>query len=112
MAGWASHCQNKLNRQNHAHRPRLQKLHLAQKKLASESHAGTSSFSQFSVGFCMGRWRHKAPKARFGGKTFYFVRKSFWGISELPGEFCIEKHDRRIEASPMVLRVAGSSLFW
>jgi hypothetical protein len=30
-----------------------------------------------------------APKTRFEGKTFYFVRKSTWGITESPGAFCI-----------------------
>ena len=35
----------------------------------------------------MGRWRRKASKTRFGCKTFYFVRKSSWGISEPPGAF-------------------------
>jgi hypothetical protein len=34
----------KMKLPNHAHRTRLQKLYLAQKKSASESHAGESSF--------------------------------------------------------------------
>jgi hypothetical protein len=28
---------------------------------------------------------------RFEGKAFYFARKSFWGISEAAGAFCIEQ---------------------
>jgi hypothetical protein len=55
----------------------------------------------------MGRWRHKTSKTRFGCKTFYFARKSPWGISEPPGAFGIEqaqKNYRQIEASHMALR--------
>jgi hypothetical protein len=32
-----------------------------------------------------------APKTRFGGKTFYFVRKTSGGIPEAAGAFCIEQ---------------------
>jgi hypothetical protein len=99
MAGRALHCQKNETAINHAHRLRLQKLYLPREKLASESHAGKSSFSQFLTRFLYGRWRHKAPKARFGCKTFYFMRKSSWGISEPPGVFCIEQAQKIIGGS-------------
>ena len=44
-----------------------------------------------------------APKTHFEGKTFYFVRKSTWGITESPGAFCTEQAQnitRRSELTP------------
>jgi hypothetical protein len=66
---------------------------MPQKKMASESHAGASSFFQFSttIGFDMERWRQKASKTRYECKAFYYVRNLPCGISEPPGAFCIEK---------------------
>jgi hypothetical protein len=60
----------KKKRQNHAHRLRHQKLHLTQKKLASESHAGTSSFFQILTRFLHGEVASKSLKTRSGGKKF------------------------------------------
>jgi hypothetical protein len=37
-----------------------------------------------------------APKTRFWGKTFYFVRKSPGSIPEAAGEFCIEQAQKTI----------------
>jgi hypothetical protein len=89
----------KRNRQNHVHRFRLQKLYLPRGKLPTESHAGTRSFSEFLLGFCMGRWRYKASKTRPGVKLFYFVRKSPWSIPEPPGAFSTEQAQRTIGGS-------------
>jgi hypothetical protein len=38
---------------------------------------------------------------RFGGKTFYFVRKSPWSISEAAGAFCIEQAQKIIGGSKL-----------
>ena len=54
---------------------RLQKLHLPQEKLASESHAETSSFFQFFTRSMYGEVALQSSKARFEHKTFYFAPK-------------------------------------
>ena len=66
---------------------------MPQKKLASESHAGTSSLFQFLTRFLHGEKMasQSLKNTRFGRKVFYFVRKPSWGISEPPGGFCIEQ---------------------
>jgi hypothetical protein len=59
----------------------------------------------------MGRWRHKASKTSCGCKTFYFVRKSPWGIPELPGVFCIEQAQKIIGGSKLAPWRCGLFIF-
>jgi hypothetical protein len=60
--------------------------------MAPESHAGTSSFFQFFTRFLYGEVASKSLK---NTRTFYFVRKTPWGISEPPGVFCIAKNKHK-----------------
>jgi hypothetical protein len=83
-------------------------MHLPQKKLASESHAGTSSFFQFLTRFLYGKVASKSPKNTFWGKTFNFydtvVVLGHFGTTWSILHRASTKNYRRIEASPMALR--------
>ena len=44
----------------------------------------------------------KPPKQVLGVKLFYFMRKSSWGISGLPGVFCIELAPKTMGGSKII----------
>ena len=59
------------------------------------------SFPNFWLDFVWGGGVKKPPNVRFECKTFYFMRKSIWNISESPGTFCIEQAQTTIGRSEL-----------
>jgi hypothetical protein len=80
------------------------------KKWALESPAGESIFFQFLTRL-LTRLLYGEVALSFECKAFYFVRKSSWGISEPPGEFCIEQAQKIIGGSKLTPSRYGSGTF-
>ena len=94
MAGLGLSDPKNAARRNHAHRHRLQIVHEPQKNVL---------LTRFLFREVASSQPAQAPKTRFEGKTFSFVRKSPLSISEAPGVFCIEQAQKIIGGSKLTL---------